>query len=487
MWRHALRSLNTAATVTLIGVLFIMVIWVSGRRYMRWDLSRQQLSTLSEQTRQVLDGLQEPLRLTLFFEPGHRLLPLVKDLAQEYERLSPRVSVVEVDPQQDVARAQQLVQELAIDAPNVVIVQSGARHKHLSEADLAEFDYAAMTVEAEPRVKAFKGEAAVTSAILSVTQTAQPLVWCTIGHGEKSIDSTEPMGLADLKRHLEQQNMRVEAVSLLERQAVDPDVDLIIVAGPTHRLVDQELALLDAFLARGGGVLVLLDPLTDSGLEPWLARAGITADDDIVVDPALLLPNVSPGNLLVMTYSEHPIVRKMKTLMTLFPLARSMRPSDPPVEAVTVKPLALTSPKAWGEMSPRNEEFKFDPAADIKGPLAVAAAAERATEAVEAAEGSPEALQHRGTVRPGRVVAIGDSDFVVNAQLANIGNRDFLQGAVQWLAAQEQLIGIGPKTLESLKLSLTAAQLSRLRLLLLLGFPGLLIATGMGVWWNRRQ
>ncbi len=479
MWRNALRSLNMAAIVTLMGVLFILVTWVSGRRYARWDLSRQQLSTLSGQTRQVLDGLQEPLRLTLFFEPGHRLLPLVKDLAQEYERLSPRISVVEVDPQQDMARAQQLVQELAIDAPNVMIVQSGARHKRLSEADLAEFDYAAMTVEAEPRVKAFKGEAAVTSAILSVTQTAQPLVWCTTGHGEKAIDSTDPMGLADLKRHLEQQNMRVEAVSLLERQAVDPDVDLIILAGPTHRFVDQELALLDAFLARGGGVLVLLDPLTDSGLEPWLARAGITADNDIVVDPALLLPNVSPGNLLVMTYSEHPIVRKMKTLMTLFPLARSMRPSEAPVEAVTVKPLALTSPKAWGEMSPRNEEFKFDPAVDIPGPLAVAAAAERAT--------APAATDPAGLGQPGRVVAIGDSDFVVNAQLANIGNRDFLQGAVQWLAAQEQLIGIGPKTLESLKLSLTAGQLSRSRLLLLLGFPGLLLATGCAVWWRRRS
>ncbi|MDP3772659.1 MAG: hypothetical protein Q8Q85_00150, partial [Gemmatimonadales bacterium] len=86
----------------------------------------------------------------------------------------------------------------------------------------------------------------------------------------------------------------------------------------------------------------------------------------------------------------------------------------------------------------------------------------------------------------GRVVAIGDSDFLVNAQLANVGNRDFLQGCVQWLVAQEQLIGIGPKTLETLKLSLTAAQLTMLQALLLLGFPALVVAAGAAVWWRRR-
>ena len=157
MMRGVLRSLNTAAAVALLGVLLIMVTWISGRRHVRWDLSRQQLSTLSGQTRQVLEGLRDPVRVIVFFEPGHRLFPLVRDLLKEYERLSPQVRVEIVDPQQDVARAQQLAQELQLDALNLVIVQAATRHKHLSEADLAEFDYGAMTLAEEPRVKAFKG------------------------------------------------------------------------------------------------------------------------------------------------------------------------------------------------------------------------------------------------------------------------------------------------------------------------------------------
>lgn len=479
-----LRSLNAAAAVVLIGVLLIMVTWISGRRYARWDLSRQQLSTLSGQTRQVLGSLREPVRVTVFFEPGHRLLPLVRDLLKEYEQASPQVRVEVVDPQQDVARAQQLVQELQLDALNLVIVQSGASNKHLSEADLAEFDYATMTVEAQPRVKAFKGEAAVTSALLNVTQPEQPLIWFATGHGEKPLASEEPLGISGVKRHLEQQNMRVEEVTLLERQTLDESVDLIVLAGPTHRLTDHEVSLLDGLLARGGGVLILLDPLTDTGLEPWLMPWGITADAAIVVDPARALPFVSAGNLFVTTYTEHPIVKRMKTLMTLFPLARPMRPTSPPREGYDVNPLALTSPQGWGETTTGNENFAFDAAADVAGPVAIAAAAERApaTEAAEAADGSPEAPQRGG----GRVVAIGDSDFLVNAQLANVGNRDFLQGCVQWLVAQEQLIGIGPKTLETLKLSLTASQLTMLQALLLLGFPALVVAAGAAVWWRRR-
>jgi ABC-type uncharacterized transport system involved in gliding motility auxiliary subunit len=185
-----------------------------------------------------------------------------------------------------------------------------------------------------------------------------------------------------------------------------------------------------------------------------------------------------------------------------------MRPTTTPVEGVTAAPLALTSAQGWGEMTPGNEMFAFDATTDIPGPVAIATAAERtaalatarpgdsagrAGEAAKVADGSlarPGAGEGRaGDVQPrggGRLVAIGDSDFVVNAQLGNIGNRDFLQGAVQWLAAQESLIGIGPKTLETLKLSLTAAQLSGLRLLLLLVFPGLFVAGGAAVWWRRR-
>src|SRR3989338_6324731 len=121
-----------------------------------------------------------------------------------------------------------------------------------------------MTMESQPRVKAFKGEAAFTSAILSVTQEQQPLLWFTSGHGEKSSDSTDPTNsLSQLKRYLEQQNLRLEEVNLLQRAEIPSDVNLIAVVGPTRRFTEQELLLLQGRLERGGRLLALSDPVSE--------------------------------------------------------------------------------------------------------------------------------------------------------------------------------------------------------------------------------
>ncbi len=476
--RRWIASLHFVIVLGLLAVLFIFVNWIASRRYVRVDLSSAKISTLSDQTRRVLAGLTEPVSVIVFYQPRTAankpviLYPMITDLLKEYRAQTGRLTVELIDPQQDIARAKQLVDQFKIDDLNLVIFSSGGRHKQLNDTDLAEYDFSAMAQGGEPRVKTFKGEDAFTSAILSVTRAEAPLVWMTGGHGEKSI-AAEPQGLSDLKETLSRQNITLETVTLLERDAIPETVRLIILPGPTRRFADRELELLQGYLERGGRLLALLDPLTDTGLEPLLARWGIAMGQDIVVDPERQLPFVSAGNLLVTDYTQHPIVHKMKTFMTLFPLARSVTPVQPPPPGVTVTPLAVTSAKGWGETTTSVQEFKFDEGADRKGPVSIAAAAERAP-------ASPEAALVR-------LVVVGDSEFVVNAQLGNIGNRDFLLGAIYWLIQQEQLIGIGPKTLESLKLNLTSAQLTGAFWLCFAGLPLLFGLLGVAVWWRRRR
>ena len=467
--RRILSSGNFLVTLVLIFFLFIMINYLSSRRYTRWDFTKEKITALSEQTSQALGSLTEPVSIIVFYQPSHRLYELIKDQLGEYERASSKVTVEYVDPEQDIARAKQLAQQLQIEELNVVVFQAGSRHKYLSDTELADFDYASAQLGGQPRVTAFKGEQAFTSAILGVTQTKTPLVWLTSGHGEKSSEGTDPTGLADLSKYLEQQNLSVKTVTLLERTAIPPEVAMIIIPGPTRRFTDQETALLQTYLEQGGRVLALIDPLDDTGLEGLLERWGITLGADIVVDPARQLPFVSAANLFVTTYTQHPIVEKMKTLMTLYPLARSVRPIQPSPEGLTVTPLALSSEAGWGETQTSVNTFQFDQAADLKGPVPIAAASERT---------SPTKT---------RLVVFGDSDFIVNAQLGNIGNKDILLGAVYWLAEQEQLIGIGPKTLEAIKLNLTGKELGGISWFSFLVMPLACGMVGVGVWWTRRR
>ncbi len=89
--RRLLAPFNFMTIVVLLGMLFIMVNWISSQRYGRWDLSRLKLTQLSDQTLQVLKTLEEPLTVTVFYQPDHRLYQFVTDLLEEYERASPQV------------------------------------------------------------------------------------------------------------------------------------------------------------------------------------------------------------------------------------------------------------------------------------------------------------------------------------------------------------------------------------------------------------
>jgi len=62
-----------------------------------------------------------------------------------------------------------------------------------------------------------------------------------------------------------------------------------------------------------------------------------------------------------------------------------------------------------------------------------------------------------------------------------------LLGAFYWLIEQEQLIGIGPKPLEAMKLDLTSAELRGLSWFSFLAMPLACGLVGAGVWWVRRR
>ncbi len=461
-------SLNFVAMLILLGVLFILVNYVSSRRFARIELTKQQFGQISEQTEKALDSLDQPVEIILFYQPGHQLYEPIKDLLEAYARRSPKIRVEYLDPDQDRARAQQIIQEMKIDSLNLVIFKSGSRHKYLPETELAEFDYASLQLGQPPQLKGFKAESAFTSAIRNVTQAEQPVIWVVTGHGEKEMDSPEPVGLSEFKRTLEQQNMSLQSITLLDKTQIAPDIKLLVVAGPTRRFTDAEISLVEKYLDNGGRLLALLDPLVETGLEALLERWGVTLGNDIVVDPTRQLPFVSAANLFVVEYLEHPIVASMRTLATLFPLARSVRPKTPAPEGVTVSRLAETSQQGWGETTTDSEAFQYDSETDTQGPVSIAVAVESA--------------QPRKT----RIVVVGDSEFAINAQVGSAGNRDLLSGAANWLVDQEVMIGIGPKPIETIKLQLTEDQVRGLMYFSFAALPLACLGLGLATWWLRR-
>jgi ABC-type uncharacterized transport system involved in gliding motility auxiliary subunit len=137
--------------------------------------------------------------------------------------------------------------------------------------------------------------------------------------------------------------------------------------------------------------------------------------------------------------------------------------------------LLTTSDKGWGQRSLKVNaagqlEVKQSPG-DVPGPVSLGVAAESAKD--------------KGT--GWRLVVIGNSAFASNAQIANAGNANLGMNAVNWLARQEQALGIAARSPEQVQLFLSGTQMRNVLLISLVGLPACAIALGVAVWWRRRR
>src|SRR5262249_44963635 len=102
-------------------------------------------------------------------------------------------------------------------------------------------------------------EETVTNGIIRVSGTTKKAVYFTDGHGEADIQNQQDAkGYANAKLALEQENYEVKPLVLLEQ--IPDDASVLVVAGPERPFSPAEMQTLDAYLRRGGRLLVLVGP-----------------------------------------------------------------------------------------------------------------------------------------------------------------------------------------------------------------------------------
>jgi ABC-type uncharacterized transport system involved in gliding motility auxiliary subunit len=290
-------------------------------------------------------------------------------------------------------------------------------------------------------------------------------------------------GFAQVKELLTRDNVTTAAWESA-KGPVPADASVVVVAGPKTALLEPEAAALSKYAAGGGRVLVLADPVLpmagapagDLGLQPFLSAYGVLLDDDIVIDPANAVPMVGPETVIANRFGTHPIVRSLSAegLPVLFPVARSVSKNEKPPADWTATMLVETTAEGWGETNLTHLDAVQKDSKDKSGPVSIAMAVAPADE-------------KKAGAHPARVVLIGNSRFVTNGNLSNAGNANLFLNAIHWLAGEEKLVGIAPKTPEQASLSMTQSQVNRLGLFAMFGLPICSIVLGVWVWYRRRD
>ena len=488
--RHRRVVVGTNVLVQIVALLavVVMVNWLASRHYVRFDWTKAGYYQLAPKTKQVLASLKDPVDVVVFLPSNdHRdyvekILDDVRNLLKEFQFYGKQKLHVEyVDPQRDLARAQQLVKQYTLDSPDVIIFASRGHHKYVRLDEMVDLDTQSQEM-GESRVKAFKGEGLFLSAIQTVTEEESPKVYFLTGHGERDPeDFDQREGYSELARYIKRDNILVQKWNLLENQALPTDAGAIVIAGPRKAFAPSELNALEQYLKGKGRLIIMLDPHTQTGLEAFLKHWGVQVDDDLAMRQAgvLLGTQMLDVNAVAADYAVHPITAKLADTNTEFPYARSVRHLSQPEGGTPDQPrvteLVKAAPAYWGETDPDTEHATFDPATDIPGPLPLAVAVETSK-------------PHGVDVDIGvtRLVVVGTSRFVDNSSLGG-GNLDLFMNSLNWLLQREQLMAVSPKVPDEFRLDMSPSQQHAVYMLVIGGLPLLVAIIGIVVWLSRRK
>ncbi|CAN5446305.1 hypothetical protein BH23VER1_BH23VER1_08180 [soil metagenome] len=480
-----IRRFRIATNVLVQGILvlalFAIANYLGFRHHHRWDLTRNRDYSISSATYNFLDHLKKDANITIAFSPTSDIFQDIRILAEEFVRHGDgHINLEIIDPARDPDRAENLKNRYGYSlSPNVVIVDVEGRTKLLSESDLAHY---AEGRQGGMRLVEFRGEEALTSALLSVVEESRRQLYVLAGKGipRQAPDGTDATYvLAELAN---KQNFALDRLDLADVATIPPATEGIILLGPRFDLTLREIRLLeDYWEGPRGTLLVLLDPTASTPLlDAFLAERGIRPNPDRV----LYAESTPAGPEKIFRVqssfvpSGSPIVEDLLGVTTEFrqqtcSLTLSENPEALRKRNIEVLPLLEASARFWGETNFRQALPSFGPG-DTPPPVTVAAVAERGSVA-----------DARIRLDSSRLVVVGNA-HLLDPDTLYPASYDFVTSSINWLIDREELVGIAPKLKSRFSLLITEDQRGRIFWIVGIILPASVIFLGMFVWSARR-
>lgn len=474
--------------VQILALLFILaaVNYFSFKHFRRLDLSQNQKYVLSDQTKQLLASLKQPVKIYELFirdprVPGADVAEDVDALLREYQYAAHgKVDLEYVDPFKNLSRAKALMTQYKFGFENVLVIVCGDHSKLVNFTDMADYNETPDDEEEtqQPTIRDFKGEQAITSALIEVTEGTTNNIYLVGGKGGPELDSDD---LAMIKLYLERQNLKLIPIELMNSTAIPDDAKAVMIIGAKYDLTDREIKLVRDYWDKQGRLFIALDPTANAPhLTAFLRECGINPEDDRVLRTMAIGPMTALVRDVAGTFADtSPITSRLKGVETVIAgQTQSLALSQLPL--VRTDPLITAGEGYWGETKYQDMETTgaiFDPKTDISAPLVIAASAEKGA--------VPDASVN---VETARMIVTGNADFFTSSALQQYPqNVDFVLAGVNWLINRQELVGIVPKDEQQFALELTDQQMFRVEMLVMGVMPLAVFMIGTFVWMRRRH
>ncbi|MDR1084092.1 MAG: GldG family protein [Deltaproteobacteria bacterium] len=365
-----------------------------------YNTGPQSRLTLDENTLKILAKLPEPVTMEAYLSPmGEIRLGHLLDL---YQRASDKITLKK---SHGPGRAENVGHNLQLALPDRVILRSGPYTEAVSPIN----------------------EMTLKAAFYRLVSPSR-IVYNLLGDGEKSVQDTGSLGLSHWSGSLERQKIFIRDYFWAPDTPLPTAAAALILAGPKSHLSEEKNSALINYLAQGGRLLVLQDPLAP-GVDPEVfSQLGLTLAQGLLVDPETAWVGTDDFFPLSFDFPAHPLTMGLQQPV-VWPLAGSIIAADnfPPTDGEADNPLAghtwavaRSSPDSFLETdlnSITKRQSEFNPEKDPAGPQVLASAT--------------------SLVSGGRLVLAADSDLAGNVFIISLGNLAFMDSLLYWLLGAE--------------------------------------------------
>lgn len=467
------KYLRNGSYSTLLIVIFVAIVVVINMivgklpsKYTQIDISDQQLYSIGDETKKVLNNLDKDVTIYQIAQSGSED-ETISNLLQKYADESKHVKVELKDP----VVSPKFVSEYTSDqvSSNSLIVVCGDRNKVVNYNDMYEstMDYNTYSYQ----TTGFDGEGQITSAIAYVTTENLPVLYTLEGHGEKELDST-------IKEDIEKANMEVKTLNLISEGSVPDDAACLLIDSPSSDISDDEKTALLDYLENGGKAMVFSD-YTESTLSNFAAvleNYGVKAADGIVFEgdnqhygmqmPYYLLPTVNSTDASSETASSGYYI--------IMPYAQGIQKLDDVRDTVTVEDILTTSDSAYSKTNLQSETLEKEDG-DVEGPFALG-------------------VSIKEDVGDGKKTQIiyYSSSYIMDSQMNQLvsgGNEKLVTESLNSMVSTEETttVSIPSKSLEVSYLTISDYDASFWKICTIGLIPGIFLVAGFVIWFKRRK
>lgn len=456
------RKFKYGGYATLLTSMVLIILLVANlvvdKLDLKYDMTKNKLYSLSEQSYNVMDKLSKDINIISFNKQGSEN-PSIAEVLNKYRAKTKKITLQSIDPNINPQIAKKYSSTENAIANGSIVVESGSKFKVIKESDLYNMTQDQSTGESS--VQSLAVEQKITGAIMYVANDKNSVVYNLEGHKEKPLPDVVTQGLSN-------QNFTVKTLNLLGDWKPKSG-DMLLVSSPSIDITKGELYKLKDFFSKGGRGIFLMDvqKVKFPNFEDLMSTFGIQIEQSVILEgdsqqfyqePVYLIPKMN----------NHAIVNPMVAakLPILFPIAQPIGQLKVKKTSLKIEPLLTTSDKSWGKKNLNSSSTEKE-AGDIDGPFDVAVAITDTEETGSA-----------------KIVVFSSSGFL---NVTDGGNQDLFMNSMNWVQDLKENISITPKDLTTEKLKITKAQALGYSALVVIVIPVIVLIAGVVVWLRRRH